>query len=262
MTLQPTSTRRSGLFGLAASLATSAVGLPNNTAAAVPRKSKWRILAFGASNTWGFQPVDPTERVLRRLPFEQRWPGVAHHALGRRFEIVEDALPGRTAAVDRAPSAGQSLSGPAYNGLTELPEALVRNVPLDIVVLQLGTNDLMSDPNLRPEAFCERIVKLCDVVAKFNFPIPLDGQAKPMKSIVMAPTAIGPMASNPNWVRAEETRVHALPLLQAAAREHSFTVFDGAQAVPKPGADGLHFGPDAHGRLGLLAAATIRAVAL
>jgi lysophospholipase L1-like esterase len=254
----PLVTRRQGLVGLAGAvvgLSVPTFATSANTAARHPSK---RILAFGASNTWGFTPIDPSERILRRLPFEQRWTGVAQRALGRCFEIVEDALPGRSAGVDRAPSAGQTLPGAAYNGLKELPEALVRNLPLDMVVFQLGTNDLMSDPQLTAETLVERLMKLCDVVAQFTFPVTLEGQAKTMKSIIMAPTAIGPLANNPHWAKAEETRKQALPLLLAEARRKNVAVFDGAQAVPKPSTDGLHFGPDAHRRLGLLAAATIR----
>jgi lysophospholipase L1-like esterase len=231
--------------------------LTSTTVSAAPFR-KFRILAFGASNTWGFQPVDPKERILRRLPFSQRWTGVAQRALGRGYEIVEDALSGRTAGIDRQSAAGSQLPGSAYNGLTELPEALARNVPLDLVVLQLGTNDLMSDSNLSAEALCQRLITLCSVINKFNLPIPLEGQGKPIKAMLMAPTAIGPMPNNPNWERAETTRKRALPLLKAAGLEHGFSVFDGAQAVPAPGPDGLHFGPDGHQRLGLIAAAAIR----
>jgi len=219
---------------------------------------RFRILAFGASNAWGLQPVDARERILRRLPFSQRWTGVAQRALGSQYEIVEDALSSRTAGIDRPNTAGSPLPGSAYNGLTELPEALARNVPLDLVVLQLGTNDLMIDPNLSAEALCQRLVTLCEVIKKFALPIPLEGQSKPIKAMLMAPTAIGPMPNNPNWERAEATRIRALPLLQAAGLEHGFFVFNGAEAVPAPGADGLHFGVEGHRKLGILAAATIR----
>jgi lysophospholipase L1-like esterase len=229
-----------------------------STTAQAANVQKKRVLAFGASNTWGFQPVDPKERILRRLPFSQRWTGVAQRALGRGYEIVEDALSGRTAGIDRQNAAGSQLPGSAYNGLTELPEALARNVPLDLVVLQLGTNDLMSDSSLSAEALCQRLITLCSVINKFTLPIPLEGQGKPIKAMLMAPTAIGPMPNNPNWERAETTRKQALPLLKAAGLEHGFSVFDGAQAVPAPGPDGLHFGPDGHQRLGLIAAAAIR----
>lgn len=229
-----------------------------STSAHAAAAKKFRILAFGASNTWGFQPVDAKERILRRLPFSQRWTGVAQRALGPNYEIVEDALSGRTAGMDRPSVASSQLPGSAYNGLTELPEALARNVPLDLVVLQLGTNDLMLDPNLSAEALCQRLVTLCDIIKKFTLPIPLEGQAKPIKAMLMAPTTIGPMPNNPNWERAEATRKLALPLLQAAGMEHGFSVFDGAEAVPTPGSDGLHFGVEAHRRLGVLAATTIR----
>jgi|CXWL01.1.fsa_nt_gi lysophospholipase L1-like esterase len=65
-------------------------------------------------------------------------------------------MPGRTAGADR-PSL-PSLSPAALNGLKELPEALFRNAPLSLVVLQLGTNDMLLDPALSPQALAQRIV--------------------------------------------------------------------------------------------------------
>lgn len=245
--------RREGLAGLAL----SAVSAPGFAKA----KPKIRILAFGASNTWGFQPVDAKERVLRRLSFDERWTGVAQRSLGADFEIVEDALPGRTAGVDRPTTqAGSSLPGSAFNGLTELPEALARNIPLSLVVLQLGTNDLMLDATLSADALVERIAVLCRTIARFAPPIPLANQGKPMRALVMAPTGIGPMANNSNWQQAEATRIKAWPELQAAGLKDGFSVFDGASAVPSPGIDGLHFGAEAHRKLGRLAAVAIRRV--
>jgi hypothetical protein len=46
-------------------------------------------------------------------------------------------------------------------------------------------------------------------------------------------------------------------VLQAEAAARGFRVFDGAEAVPVPGPDGLHFDAPAHRRLGLLAARAI-----
>ncbi len=80
-----------------------------------------RILVFGDSNTWGWIPVErgyPTTRYAAG----ERWPGVAQAALGERYEIIEEALNGRT--TDLADPAVPELSGAGLNGSAYLPAAV------------------------------------------------------------------------------------------------------------------------------------------
>lgn len=216
-----------------------------------------RILAYGASNTWGFLPVDPVERRLRRLSSAQAWPGVCQQLLGPRFEILTDALPGRTVAADRPDMASARLSAAAFNGMSELPEALARNVPLQAVVVQLGSNDLLSDKTLSPEALVGRLIEMASLITGFRFPAPLADMAVPLRAVMVSPPAFAAQPNNPVW-QADEARRAAVPaLLREAGVVHGFAVVDGAEAVPVPGADGLHFGPDAHERLGGLVAGAL-----
>jgi lysophospholipase L1-like esterase len=236
-------------------LVSAAVAAAPASAVASARRGPWRVLAYGASNSWGFLPLAPGA-PLRRLTFAQRWTGQAQRQLGSNYVVVEDTLPGRTAGADR-PGFGV-LAPSAMNGLKELPEALLRNLPLDLVVLQLGTNDLMLDPEIAPEAFAARIGALADAIGAFRFPIALEGQTYPIRTLVMAPTAIGDTPGNPAGLRAEAARRRCLPALRALGLARGFSVFDGAEAVPAPGPDGLHFDAQAHRRLGVLAARAIR----
>lgn len=243
---------------LAALGATAASGLVGGKAAAQPhREGRLRVLAYGASNTWGFLPVDPVERRLRRLPTELAWPGVCQQALGSGFEILTDALPGRTLAADRPDMASAWISGAAFNGMSELPEALARNAPLDAVVVQLGSNDILSDKSLDLEVLVARYIAMARLIIDYRFRAPLVDMAVPLRAVMVAPPAFSAQPNNPAWQTDEARRAALLPLLQAAGAEHGFVVVDGAQAVPVPGADGLHFGAEAHDRLGRLIAATL-----
>ena len=69
-----------------------------------------------------------------RYPFEQRWTGVLAAQLGEGFEIIEEGLSGRTTDLD-------DPADPRLNGSAYLPSALASHLPLDLVILQLGTND-------------------------------------------------------------------------------------------------------------------------
>ncbi|EKM98810.1 MULTISPECIES: SGNH/GDSL hydrolase family protein [Acidocella] len=92
-----------------------------------------RILCFGDSLTWGWVPraeAPPSPRYN----FAQRWPGVMAAALGAGYEIIEEGLNGRTTSI--ADPLDPKLDGSAY-----LPAALASHMPLDLVIIMLGTND-------------------------------------------------------------------------------------------------------------------------
>ena len=61
-----------------------------------------RILAYGDSNTWGFDPVTwgSVPRTLERYPEDIRWTGLLQKALGKDAPVLEEGLCGRTTAFD------------------------------------------------------------------------------------------------------------------------------------------------------------------
>jgi lysophospholipase L1-like esterase len=98
-----------------------------------------RIMVFGDSIAWGYVPRAEGPPSTR-FPAEQRWPGVMAQALGPGWEVIEEALNGRvtdfTPNPAPVPLAGAGIDGGAY-----LPAAIASNLPLDLVVIALGTND-------------------------------------------------------------------------------------------------------------------------
>lgn len=220
-----------------------------------------RILAYGDSNTWGFLPVDGANPKLERLPFKDRWTGVAQAQLGADYEIVEDALPGRTLGVDRPDMAGaRSLDPATWNGLKELPVALIRNVPLDLVILSLGTNDLLMDPDLSVDHYVERVISLVAKIGSFQLPLPLKGMGQPAQVLVMAPPGFGPVPEAANIALAEAKRANVLPALLQNAHSRCYHLVNAAEAVPTLGGDGVHLDHDAQLKLGGLMAKAIKTV--
>lgn len=95
--------------------------------------SENRIMCFGDSLTWGWVPV--VEGVpTTRYPADVRWTGVLQKELGDGHIIIEEGLSGRTTSLDDPTD--MRLDGSAY-----LPSALASHLPLDLVILMLGTND-------------------------------------------------------------------------------------------------------------------------
>ena len=90
---------------------------------------KKRILCFGDSLTWGF---DPEKRV--RFPEDARWPMVLKKLLGDSVTVIEEGQNGRTIATED-PAEGEK------NGLYYIGPCLESHQPLDLLILMLGLND-------------------------------------------------------------------------------------------------------------------------
>jgi len=90
-------------------------------------------MCFGDSLTWGWVPVEggvPTTRY----PPDIRWTGVLKAELGDGVTIIEEGLSARTTMLS-------DPTDPRLDGSAYLPSALASHLPLDLVILMLGTND-------------------------------------------------------------------------------------------------------------------------
>ncbi|MDB5847310.1 MAG: hydrolase, partial [Rhodoferax sp.] len=113
---------------------------------------KKRILCFGDSLTWGWKPTEagiPVERYAQHT----RWTGVLAQQLGQDFDVIEEGLCGRT--TDLNDPLDPRLDGAAY-----LPSALASHLPLDLVVIMLGTNDTKVYFNRSPFEIAAAVGKL------------------------------------------------------------------------------------------------------
>lgn len=92
-----------------------------------------RIMCFGDSLTWGWVPVIDGGPTIR-YPADVRWTGLLQKELGEGHVIIEEGLGGRTTSLD-------DPTDPRLDGSAYLPSALASHLPLDLVILMLGTND-------------------------------------------------------------------------------------------------------------------------
>ena len=111
------------------------------------------VLCFGDSNTWGYVPGTDGER----WPREQRWPMRLQAALGEEWDVIAEGLNGRTATVDSPVAEGR-------NGLTYLLPCLHSHMPIDVVVIYLGTNDAGDRYSLPAETIAWAVGRLVRVV--------------------------------------------------------------------------------------------------
>lgn len=94
---------------------------------------KKRIICFGDSNTWGFDPG-----TGERYPEDIRWPCVLGSLLGDGYQILEEGQNGRTIA-NEDPWEWGTKCGMDYI----LPMCESHN-PFDLLIIMLGTNDLKA----------------------------------------------------------------------------------------------------------------------
>ena len=144
---------------------------------------KKSILCFGDSLTWGWIPVlegAPTGRY----PYEQRWTGAMAAELGPNYHIVEEGLSARTTSAD-------DPNDPRLNGSHYLPSAIASHLPLDLVILMLGTNDTKPFFNRTPYDIAYGMSKLVGQVLTSAGGV---GTAYPApKCLVVAPPPLSPM---------------------------------------------------------------------
>lgn len=193
-----------------------------------------RILCFGDSLTWGWVPVAdgmPTERY----PRQQRWPGVLADRLGPDFMVLEEGLSARTTNAD-------DPTDPRLNGSKYLPAALASHLPLDLVILMLGTNDTKAyfgrtplDIALGMSVLVTQVLTSAGGVGT-SYPAP--------QVLVVAPPPLPPMPHP--WFQlifegSQEKSARLAHVYEAMASFVKVPFFDAGSVITTEGVDGLHF---------------------
>jgi len=207
-----------------------------------------RIMVFGDSNSWGWVPQEgivPTTRYDATT----RWPGVMSGALGDGYVVIEEALSARTAATDD-PSLG--ISGAGLNGLDYLPAALASHMPLDLVIIMLGTNDVKPGFNQTPLDISLDVLQLASEVQKSSG---VATSYPPAKVLVVAPPPLGKIA-NVDWLQAmfpEDSVRKSTELagvLGPLATTAGFAFLDAGAVAKIDGVDGVHMSAGQHAAIG------------
>ena len=173
-----------------------------------------RVLCFGDSNTYGFDPRDILEK---RYPPEERWPDIL--SLNTGWETCNLGLNGRT-----IPFSGTETQ----HALGEIRKKL----PADCLILMLGSNDAltMGTPSARKVAL--RMDAFLSVLRE-NFP--------ELTILLVSPPLVEiPLAHIQDLFR------ELIPLYRALAQKHG-TLFASSPAWQLPlSADGVHLSAEAN----------------
>jgi lysophospholipase L1-like esterase len=206
-----------------------------------------RILCYGDSNTWARDPV-----LLKRHDIDVRWPGTLQRLLGDKYDVIEEGLGGRTVNQDDATKLGK-------NGKTYLTPCLESHVPIDIVIIMLGTNDLKNQFSSTPESITEGLSGLIDdTYAVFD-----KNEDKRPRIIMLSPVHID--SDNPEFMKiyghaydkdcGEKSKMLSDPI-RTMCETRVIEFFD-AQDYAHAGDDGLHLSADSHQSLAMKLAEVI-----
>jgi lysophospholipase L1-like esterase len=198
------------------------------------------ILVYSDSLTWGIVPD-----TRKRLPFDERWPGVLENTLNgndRRVRVIEDCLNGRR-------TVWEDPFKPGRNGLQGLQQRIEINSPLALVILMLGTNDFQfSHPYNNAWSAAQGIAALVNEIRQA--PIEPTMPVPPIL-IVCPPPIQSPQGSIAAKFAGAEQRC---PGLADAYRVTSCALgchfFDAGSVTSASKVDGIHLDQDQHLALG------------
>jgi lysophospholipase L1-like esterase len=136
------------------------------------------ILCYGDSNTWGWVP---SSMGLKRYSFDNRWPGILQNLLGDGYKVFEEGLGARTTMFD-----DPRIDFPLRNGAETLPNILESNLPLNFVIIMLGTTDTKEMLNLNVEDITNGMKKLIKIVKNMK----ILKNCSPAKILIIVPPIV------------------------------------------------------------------------
>jgi lysophospholipase L1-like esterase len=219
-----------------------------------------RILVFGDSNSWGFVPCSATEPTTR-YDASTRWPAVMATRLGSGVELVEEALSGRTTDLDdfQIDLPSKHLKGAIFNGAKLLPAILASHLPLDLVIIMLGTNDLKARFKRTPQNIAKATVGLARLIEECQGGV---GTVYPSpKVLLLAPPPLGTNFHHPeDWTGGHEKSLKLGWAIKDAAASANLPFLDAGEFIGTEGIDGVHLTSEAQRKLGEAVAKKVSAI--
>jgi lysophospholipase L1-like esterase len=205
-----------------------------------------RVLCYGDSNTWGYEPA-----TGNRYPEEVRWPGVLARELGDGFKVVEEALNGRTTV--REDPVEENKNGKDY-----LRPCLESHAPLDLVIIALGINDLKA----RFFASASDAADGAGVLVNISLLSGAGPEGGEPAVLLVAPPPVGVITDLAQmFAGAQEKSRSFSRQYHRVAEKYGCVLLDAGEVVSTSDRDGIHLEADEHRKLGEAVAALAREAA-
>ncbi|MBE5874575.1 MAG: hypothetical protein E7287_09260 [Lachnospiraceae bacterium] len=193
-----------------------------------------RIVCYGDSNTWGYDGES-----CQRFGDTERWTGLLQELLGTEYKIIEEGLNSRTTVFE-------DPLAPGKNGLLYLTPMVCSQLPFDLLILMLGTNDLKRMYHVGSFEVAEGIDRLLRTFQN----VMLEKTGSVGKVLLLSPIAIEPAANGEYMYGFDEHSKEEAGTLGAALEQVAVMYgceFADMAKVTAPGkADGIHLDSDGH----------------
>ncbi len=214
------------------------------------------VLFFGDSNTYGFDPESRAAGTGERFAADVRWCGVAARELGSSWHVIEEGLNGRTTVHEDPYRLTTYLSG----GML-LPTLLKSHLPLDAVVIMLGTNDLKPVYSLGLADIARGMAVIAEAIKEFPWP----SSASCPQILLVSPPPLTHAATQGLLAEFDARSIALSEQLADAYRQvaelESCDFLDAGKVAQVGSFDGVHLDADGHHALGLAIAAKLREMA-
>lgn len=198
-----------------------------------------RIVCFGDSNTWGYNP-----RTKNRFPESVRWTGLLQQALGDHYFVIEEGQNGRTIASDD-PCEGDK------NGMLSVIPCIESQKPFDLLILMLGSNDLKKKFNYAAIDIAGEMQLMLEKIRAYT---KYHMEAEP-KILLLSPPYVGENIRD-SWLgdcfgyeQSVETSRQLSPWYQELAKMYECDFIDAALYAKAGTTDALHMEEDGHENL-------------
>jgi len=207
-------------------------------------------MCFGDSNTYGAIPTLARTGRHRFAP-DRRWPGIMRRQLGGGWDVIEEGQGGRTTVHD------DPIEGIHKNGLKALPVCLETHMPLDLVILMLGINDLKH----RFSVTANDVADSVEVLARIAQRSEAGHAGAPPAVLVVAP----PPILEVDWfgqmfLGGAAKSLYFAGLFRDAAKRAGAAFFNAGDFVESSTIDGIHLDSDAHRVLGVELAKAVQSL--
>ena len=195
------------------------------------------VLCYGDSNTWGHIPRAAHEvDTLERYDKATRWTGVLQAQLSD-VDIIEEGLGSRTTTQP------DPIEGEHKNGLSYLRPCLETHMPLDLVVLMLGTNDTKARFAVPVSDIAFGVWRLADTIL-----LSRTGRDKQHpRLLILAPPPLGKLDKHADMFKGALAKSQKFAsFYETVAQDLGVDFFDVGSVVTTSNLDGVHWSKESH----------------
>lgn len=202
-----------------------------------------RVVCYGDSNTWGYNPA-----TSMRYPRDEQWPSVMQKELGDGYEVIDEGLNGRTTVWEDPIE--EYKCGKDY-----IIPCIKTHQPFDLLIILLGTNDLKKRFSLSAYDIAEGARTLIRLARSTQ---DVHGGTSP-EILLLAPP---PMEQPTEYAAMFEGAVEKSRLFgkefSRVSSEESCHFLDCGRHVRSSPVDGIHLDSDELPKLGLAVATKVK----